>query len=407
MSTPPVSHPSSRSLPLEGVRVIDLSHVYNGPYAAFLMAMAGAEVIKVEPLTGEHLRSRGDMGGADLPFAMLNSNKKAVTLNLKTDAGKNLLREMVKQADILIENFAPGVMDRLGLGAEALQEINPRLIYGSSSGYGKTGPYRNYPAMDLVMQAMCGIMSTTGFPDQPPVKAGAALCDFSAGIHLYAAIMTSLYEREKTGVGRVVEVSMQDAIYSSLASNLGMLHARGEEAPSRTGNRHGGLGISPYNAYRAADGFVVINAPGDHHFRAILEAIGRPDLNDDPRFKTRQTRVMHFADVDELLESWTSTLPKSEVARRLLDAEIPCAPVRELSEVTIDENMHARGSLQWVDHPSLGRVVLPHSPLVFEGSDRKPLEPSSPLGGDNSAVYGDWLGHSAEELAAMKRDGVI
>ena len=407
MSTPPVSHPSSRSLPLEGVRVIDLSHVYNGPYAAFLMAMAGAEVIKVEPLTGEHLRSRGDMGGADLPFAMLNSNKKAVTLNLKTDAGKNLLREMVKQADILIENFAPGVMDRLGLGAEALQEINPRLIYGSSSGYGKTGPYRNYPAMDLVMQAMCGIMSTTGFPDQPPVKAGAALCDFSAGIHLYAAIMTSLYEREKTGVGRVVEVSMQDAIYSSLASNLGMLHARGEEAPSRTGNRHGGLGISPYNAYRAADGFVVINAPGDHHFRAILEAIGRPDLNDDPRFKTRQTRVMHFADVDELLESWTSTLPKSDVARRLLDAEIPCAPVRELSEVTIDENMHARGSLQWVDHPSLGRVVLPHSPLVFEGSDRKPLEPSSPLGGDNSAVYGDWLGHSAEELAAMKRDGVI
>lgn len=407
MYTPLVSHPSSRSLPLEGVRVIDLSHVYNGPYAAFLMAMAGAEVIKVEPLTGEHLRSRGDMGGADLPFAMLNSNKKAVTLNLKTDAGKNLLREMVKQADILIENFAPGVMDRLGLGAEALQEINPRLIYGSSSGYGKTGPYRNYPAMDLVMQAMCGIMSTTGFPDQPPVKAGAALCDFSAGIHLYAAIMTSLYEREKTGVGRVVEVSMQDAIYSSLASNLGMLHARGEEAPSRTGNRHGGLGISPYNAYRAADGFVVINAPGDHHFRAILEAIGRPDLNDDPRFKTRQTRVMHFADVDELLESWTSTLPKSEVARRLLDAEIPCAPVRELSEVTIDENMHARGSLQWVDHPSLGRVVLPHSPLVFEGSDRKPLEPSSPLGGDNSAVYGDWLGHSAEELAAMKRDGVI
>lgn len=407
MSTPAVSHPSSRSLPLEGVRVIDLSHVYNGPYAAFLMGMAGADVIKVEPLTGEHLRSRGDMGGADLPFAMLNSNKKAVTLNLKTEAGKRLLREMVKRADILIENFAPGVMDRLGLGAKALQEINPRLIYGSSSGYGKTGPYRNYPAMDLVMQAMCGIMSTTGFPDQPPVKAGAALCDFSAGIHLYAAIMTSLYEREKTGVGRVVEVSMQDAIYSSLASNLGMLHARGEEAPSRTGNRHGGLGISPYNAYRAADGFVVINAPGDHHFRAILETIGRPDLKDDPRFRTRQTRVVHFADVDELLESWTSTLPKDEVARRLLDAEIPCAPVRELSEVITDENMHARGSLQWVDHPSLGRVVLPHSPLVFEGSDRKPLEPSSPLGGDNSAIYGDWLGHSAEELAALKRDGVI
>jgi formyl-CoA transferase len=200
--------------PLTGITVIDLSHVYNGPYATFLMAMAGATVIKVEPRGGEHLRSRGDMGGAALPFAMLNANKRAVTLNLKTPAGKDLLKEMVARADVLVENFAPGVMDRLGVGAASLQQINPRLIYGSSSGYGKTGPYKDYPAMDLVMQAMSGIMSTTGYPDQPPVKAGAAVCDFSAGIHLYAAIMTALYERERTGIGRVVEVSMQDASYA-------------------------------------------------------------------------------------------------------------------------------------------------------------------------------------------------
>src|SRR3954466_8644816 len=223
--------------PLRGITVIDLSHVYNGPYATFLMAMAGAEVIKVEPLQGEHLRSRGDMGGAALPFAMLNSNKKAVTLNLKTEKGRDLLREMVARADILVENFAPGVTDRLGIGPAVLQTINPRLIYGSSSGYGKTGPYRDYPAMDLVMQAMCGVIASTGFPDQPPVKAGPALCDFSAGIHLYAAIITALYERERTGKGRVVEVSMQDATYAFLASNLGMVHARGDAAPDRTGNR--------------------------------------------------------------------------------------------------------------------------------------------------------------------------
>jgi CoA:oxalate CoA-transferase len=393
--------------PLAGITVIDLSHVYNGPYATFLMAMAGAEVIKVEPRGGEHLRSRGDMGGADLPFAMLNSNKKSVTLNLKTEKGRDLLRELVSRADILVENFAPGVTDRLGVGPSDLLKINPRLIYGSSSGYGKDGPYRDYPAMDLVVQAMSGVMNSTGFPDQPPVKSGAALCDFSAGIHLYAAIMTALYERERTGKGRVVEVSMQDAIYASLASNYGMLHARGAAAPARTANRHGGLGISPYNAYPTVDGYVVLNCPGDHHFRALLDAMGRSDLSEDPRFLTRSTRVANVDSVDELIESWTKTLTKNEVARRMLAASVPCAPVRDLSEVMNDENMHARGSLQWIDHPDLGRVVLPHSPLVFEGTERRPIEPSLPLGASNEPVFGKLLGHSDDELKAYEKEGVI
>jgi CoA:oxalate CoA-transferase len=394
-------------LPLTGITVIDLSHVYNGPYATFLMAMAGATVIKVEPFEGEHLRSRGDMGGAALPFAMLNSNKKPVTLNLKAEAGKQLLRELAAKADILVENFAPGVMDRLGIGAATLHEINPRLIYGSSSGYGKDGPYRDYPAMDLVMQAMCGVINSTGYPDQPPVKSGAALCDFMAGIHLYGAIMTALYEREKTSRGRVVEVSMQDATYASLASNLGMVHARGDEAPARTGNRHGGLGISPYNVYRTADGYVVLNAPGDHHFRAILDVMGRGDLKDDPRFASRASRVANFAAVDELIESWTCTLSRNEVAQRMLARKVPCAPVRDLQEVMVDENMHARGSLQWIDHPDLGRVVLPHSPLVFEGSARRAIEPSLPLGASNDEVFGDWLGHSKAELDTLREQGAI
>ena len=393
--------------PLAGITVLDLSHVYNGPYDTFLMAMAGAEVIKIEPFEGEHLRSRGDMGGAALPFAMLNSNKKPVTLNLKSEQGRALLKEMVQRADILVENFAPGVMDRLGVGATVLHEVNPRLVYGSSSGYGKEGPYRDYPAMDLVMQAMCGVIECTGYPDQPPVKAGAAMCDFMAGIHLYGAIMTALFERERTGKGRTVEVSMQEATYASLASNLGMFHARGAAAPSRTGNRHGGLGISPYNVYPTTDGYVVLNAPGDHHFRAILEVMGRSDLKDDPRFASRSTRVANFNDVDTLIENWTTTLPKHEVAKRMQAAKVPCAPVRGLAEVMADENMHARGSLQWIDHPDLGKVVLPHSPLIFEGSERRPIEPSLPLGAMNDEVYGTWLGHSPEELKAMREQGII
>jgi CoA:oxalate CoA-transferase len=393
--------------PLTGITVIDLSHVYNGPYATFLMALAGAFVVKVEPHGGEHLRSRGDMGGAALPFAMLNSNKRAVTLDLKCEKGRQLLLEMIARADILVENFAPGVMDRLGVGAAALQTLNPRLIYGSSSGYGKSGPYSAYPAMDLVMQAMCGVISVTGHPDQPPVKAGPALCDFSAGIHLYAAITTALYQRERTGKGSIVEVTMQDAIYPSLASNLGMLHARGGEAPPRTGNRHGGLGISPYNAYVASDGYVVINAPGDQHFRSILSVIGRSDLKDDPRFATRSARVANMPQVDALLEGWTSQHAKEEIASRLLAASVPCAPVRELSEVILDRNMHARGSLQWIDHPELGRVVLPHTPLQFEGAARIPLRPSAKLGQDNRAIFGTWLGYSDEELAALAKEGVF
>lgn len=395
--------------PLAGIRVLDLSHVYNGPYATLLMALAGAEVIKIEPLGGEHLRSRGDMGGADLPFAMLNSNKKSLTLDLKIDHGKEIFIELVKKSDILIENFAPGVMERLNLGAESLQKINPRLIYGSSSGYGKDGPYRDYPAMDLVMQAMSGVLDSTGHQDEAPVKAGAAMCDFMAGIHLYGAVITALYERERTGIGRAVEVTMQDSTYATLASNLGMLHSRGDAAPARTGNRHGGLGISPYNVYAANDGYVVLNCPGDHHFKSLLKIIDRPDLIEDPRFLTRSMRVQNSVDVDELISNWTVQHRKYKISEMMQQTSVPvpCAPVRNLKEVIHDQNMHARGSLQYIDHPQLGRVVLPHSPLKFDGIDRLPLQPSQSLGASNKEVLVNLLGLSDNEISALVEEKII
>ena len=398
---------NDHSLPLSEITVLDLTQIYNGPYATFLMAMAGATVIKIEPKTGENLRSRGDLGGVAYPFAMLNSNKKPVTLNLKSEKGKQLLREMAAKADILIENFAPGVMERLGLGSKDLMKINPRLIYGSSSGYGSDGPYRDYPAMDLVMQAMCGVLNSTGFADQPPVKSGAALCDFFAGIHLFSAIMMALYARERTAKGQAVEVSMQDATFSSLASNYGMLLARGNAAPERTGNRHGGLGVAPYNAYKATNGYVVINAPADHHWQSILEVIGRADLKDDERLKTRTARVMNFELVDELLENWSKDRTRDEVADAMLAKSVPCAPVRNLNEVLNDRNMLARGSLQVINHPELGLVNLPHTPLNFVGVPRIALEPSRPLGACNEEIYGGWLHHSEKEIEQLRNDGVI
>ncbi len=195
--------------PLEGVTVVDLGQIYNGPYCTFLMAMAGARIIKIEAKGGENLRRRGVVGGAALPFAMLNSNKTFATLDLKSARGCELLRAMVKKSDVLVENFKPGAMERMGVGYASLRQINPKLIYGSGSGFGRSGPNKDYPAMDLTVQAMAGIMNVTGFPDRPPVKAGPALCDFSGGVHLFGAIMAALYEREKTGVGRLVEVSMR------------------------------------------------------------------------------------------------------------------------------------------------------------------------------------------------------
>ncbi len=395
------------SYPLEGITVVDLGQIYNGPYATFLMATAGARVIKIEPHGGEHLRRRGVVGGAALPFAMLNANKTSVTLNLKTERGKALLIDMVKRADVLLENFAPGAMDRLGLGWETLRIINPRLVYGSGTGFGLSGPKRDYPAMDLTVQAMAGVMSVTGFADRPPVKAGPAICDFITGVHLYGAVVTALYEREKTGVGRLVEVSMQEAIYSSLSSNLGMWWGSNGKAPPRTGNQHGGLAEAPYNVYATKDGYIAIICVGEQHWKSLIEAMERPDLRDDPRFANLKKRVEHMAAVDELVSGFTARFDKQPLFDLLMKHRVPCAPVRDLDEVVNDPHLHARGALLWQEHPELGRIPVQSSPLRFAGTDQMPITPSRPLGADNNAIYGDWLGLSSKDIEQLTGEGVI
>ena len=395
------------ALPLDGVTVLDLSQIYNGPYATFLLATAGADVIKVEPPGGESLRRRGVVGGAALPFAMLNGCKSSLVLNLKTEDGKTILRDLARTADVLVENFAPGVMERLGLGCAALQAANPRLIYAQSSGFGSTGPYRDYPAMDLTVQAMAGVMSITGFPDRPPVKAGPALCDFFAGVHLYGAITTALYERERTGTGRQVEVAMMDAVYPSLSSSLGLHFGTGGEVPPRTGNRHGGLAEAPYNVYPATDGYIAIICVGDVHWRSLLVAMDRQDLADDPRFASLRDRVAHIDDVDAAVSAWTAGQSKEALFAGLMAHRVPCAPVRSLDEVVHDPHMHERGALQWQDHPELGRIVVQHSPLRFAGSPLRELQPSRTLGADTDALLAERLGLSAEAIAALHDAKVV
>lgn len=399
--------PALRKRPLHGVTVIDLGQIYNGPYATFMMAMAGARVIKIEPPGGEKMRRRGAVGGAMIPFAMLNSNKDFVSLNLKDEKGVALLKRMAAKADILLENFAPGVTDRLGIGPSTMLELNPGLIYASGTGYGSWGPYRDLLAMDLTMQAMSGVMASTGFPDRPPVKAGPAVCDFFAGVHLYGAVMTALFDRQRSGLGRHVEVSMLESVYPSLASTLGLYYGQDQVNPPRTGNRHGGLAEAPYNVYPVSDGWVAVLCVSEIHWQALLRCMGREDLAADPRFVTLQARVDNIDLVDEMIGNWTAAFTKEELSALLASNRIPFAPVREVDEVVNDPHMHARGTLKTIDHPELGRITVPTGAMLYPGTEEIDLIPSKSFGADNEQVYGDWLGIDPAEVRALSEDGVI
>ena len=335
---------------------------------------------------------------------MLNGAKQSISMDLKSDLGKRAFLELASKADVVVENFSPGTMDKLGLGSEYLMTINPRLIYAASSGYGSTGPYKSYPAMDLTVQAMAGVMATTGFPDRPPVKAGPALCDFFAGIHLHSAIVTALYDRERTGVARRVEVAMQDAVYASLSSSLGMWWGgHGKEIPPRTGNRHGGLAEAPYNVYPTSDGWISIICVGEVHWQALLGVMGRRELLDDPRFANLQSRVANMDAVDEAVSEWTRPRTKQEIFEMLMERGVPNAPVRDLDEVVHDKNMHSRGALQYQDHPDYGRIIVQQTPLRFDGLAPMTISPSRRLGEDTAAVLGALTSLSEAEIAEIMR----
>src|SRR5277367_4042755 len=272
--------PLSPNTPLAGITVLDFGQIYQGPYATALLARAGADVIKIEPPTGEPLRRNPAGPGTRLAFAMLNSNKRAITLNLKTERGRALLLDMVRRADVLLENFSPGTLDDLGVGYAVLSAINPRLVYATGTGFGISGPDRDTLAMDLTIQPPSGIMSVTGAADGPPMKAGPTLVDYMGGIHLYGAVMTALFQRERTGRGQLVEVAMQEAVYSTLASSF-EYHVRTGKLPPRTGNRQAGLASAPYNVFATADGHVAIHVVTEGHWQKLLTAMGREDLKDD------------------------------------------------------------------------------------------------------------------------------
>jgi formyl-CoA transferase len=369
------------TLPLSGIKVVDLTQVYSGPYATFLLAEAGADVIKVEPLEGEKLRRM--IGAAATPHAMFNANKASVSLDLKSSEGARGMRTLLAGADVLVENFRPGVLAGLGFDDATLAAINPRLIRASLSGFGSDGPYCDYAALDIVVQALVGVIATTGFRDAPPVKAGAALADILGGTHLYGAVVTALLHRERTGEARPVETSMFAATYPAMASSLGPAAMAAADDILRTGNHHGAGRVCPYNVYPANDGHVAIICTTDRHWQRVASLLGLDELMVDPGLATMDGRIARMAEVDDAISAVTSTMARATLFDLLAGGGVPCGPVKRLQEVIEDPHLLVTGALLKIDHPLHGPLTVQRGAIRFPGLDRPPYRPSVSLGADN------------------------
>lgn len=392
---------------LQGVKVICLGQFYFAPYATMLMAQLGADVIKIESPDGDPYRRLGtaQADGTSLQFQFMNSGKRTIRLDLKNPAGQEILRNLVQWADVLVQNLSPGAMDRFGLGYPELSQINPRLIMASGTGFGAFGPYAGEPAMDLTVQARSAVMSTTGFADGPPTRTGPSVVDFMAGTHMLAAVLAALYQRTVTGRGQHVEVALQDAIIPSLTSNIaGFINSDGR-MPERTGNRHGGLGVTPYNAYQAADGWITILCPTDAHWKRLCALMNDP-ASADVRFGDMKGRCANVDDVDAIVGRWTAGRSKDCLAKELRTANIPSAPVVTLPELIEDTHVRARGMLQTVTDDE-GTFTTLGSPLFLSDSPRVPPTRAGALGEHTESVLRDELGMTPDEIAELRRTGAV
>ncbi|HVA40096.1 MAG TPA: formyl-CoA transferase [Candidatus Binataceae bacterium] len=406
---------------LAGVRVLDMTHVQSGPSCTQILAWLGAEVIKVEmPGRGDITRTQlRDVPGVDsLYFTMLNCNKRSLTLNIKSERGKRILTELIRRADVLAENFGPGVLAREGFAWERLREINPRLIYASIKGFGP-GPFHDCKAYETIAQAMGGSMSTTGWEDGPPTSTGAQIGDSGTGIHALAGILAALYQRSRTARGQRVELAMQDAVLNlcrvKLRDQQRLAHGPlaeypnrgfGDEVP-RSGNASGGG--QPGAAVRCKPG-----GPNDYCYviiqpqiwPALARTIGRPELADDPAFATPEARLKHLDEVFGLIERWTMRHSKHAVMRALMEAEVPCGPILSMKDLLEDEALAGRGMIVDVAHPQRGSFKTVGCPLVLSDS---PVEvTSSPLLGEHTAeILRDVMGYGEAELEKLRAEGVI
>jgi len=390
------------SQPLSGISVLDLGQIYQGGYTGLLLSYLGADVVKVEPPWGENVRTRSD-DGKPPQLQYLNATKRGITLDLKSPAGTQALMDLVAECDVLIENFATGKMAELGLGYDTLSEVNPELVYAHGSGYGDSGPYAEYPAMDLTVQAMSGVIHTTGYPDERPVKAGPAICDFVGAVHLTLGVVSALFRRERTGEGDYVEVGMYDCMYPTLASPVSAWVA-GKDTPPRTGNRHSGLSIAPYNVYEADDGYVAIICVSERHWTGLAGLMDRPDLVDVEGYDSKAARAERLEEIDALVESWLDGRTKDAVVDALLDAGVPCAPVQTVEEIVDDPHLRERGMVNDLQNQGEGRaeIPVPGMPIKFAAVDDPDVTQAPLLGEHTEEVLREIAGYGPEELQRLR-----
>ena len=393
--------------PLSGVRVLDLTRVVAGPYCSMFLGDLGAEVVKVEqPGAGDDTRGWGPpfAGGESAYYLCINRNKQSLTLDLKSKRAVELLRDLVKAADVIIENFRPGTMERLGLGENELRELNPRLIYASLTGFGADGPMSDWPGYDLIVQAWGGLMSITGTPEGEPVKVGVAIIDLVAGLMLGKAVAAALFAREKIGVGQRIDTSLLEAEVASLI-NVGSNYLVGGKVPTRWGNAH--PNIVPYQNFQTADGYLVIGVASEVIWKRFCEAVGQRDLINDPRFADNSKRVENRSELIAILSKTFLQRRNDAWFKLLTDAEVPCAPVQTIDQVFQAPQVLQRDMLIEVDHPTAGKVRMAGIPVKFSVTPASVRMPPPLLGEHNDAILRTWLGMSAASIDELKREKVI
>lgn len=393
-------------LPLEDLKILDLTRVLAGPYCTMTLADLGAEVIKVEaPGTGDDSRAFGPFVKTESAYFMsINRNKESLTLNLKHEKAQEILKELVRKVDVLVENYRPGTMEKFGLGYDVLKEINPQLIYAATSGFGHTGPYSDRPAYDGVIQAMGGIMSITGQNGGEPTRVGPSIGDIFAGIFTAVGILASINKRKTTGQGMKVDISMLDCQVGILENAIARYFINGV-SPKPAGNKH--TSIVPFEPFDTSDGKIMVAVGNDNLWAKYCKLIGREDLIVDERFKTNPLRNTNYDELRPLVAAEMVKKSTEEWKKILIDGGVPSGPINNVEMVVNDEQVLYRNMIQLIDHPTVGKTNLPGIPIKISGVDDNIRFSAPVLGQHNEKILKEYLGYSKEEVENLKKGGII
>ena len=391
-------------MPLSGTKVLDLGRFVSGPFCGALLADMGAEVIKIEvPGRGDEIRYHGVLiNGESAYFVGLNRSKQSLTLDLKSAEGKAIFARLVREADVVLENFRPDVMRRLGLHYEALREINPRVIYCGISGFGKDGPYALRPSFDFIAQGMSGLMSVTGFPDREPVRVGIPISDSIAALYAAYGISLALLARQRTGDGQEVQVSLVDGVISLLSFQADKYFGRGE-VPQRAGNDH--PVSAPYGTFKALDGYINVAPPGDQMWERFAHALGRPDLLADARFTTNNLRHQHRTEINQIITDITARRTMAEWVECFNAAGVPCGPIYDLAQVFADPQVQHQEMVLELEQPS-GKVRTLGFPIKLSKTPAALHGPAPQIGQHSANILAD-LGYTAAEIDALNARGIV